>query len=166
MARITFKGKEVKTLGSLPEVGTQAPEFTFTRSDLSEVTLSEFAGKNVVLNIFPSIDTPVCAASVRRFNEVANRLANTVVLCVSMDLPFAHKRFCAAEGLENVGPVSEFRHASFGDIYAVRIDEGDLKGLLSRVVLVIDPEGKIIYTEQVAELTDEPNYEAVLSVLQ
>ena len=147
MAKITFKGETINTAGDLPAVGSAAPDFQLTKVDLSEVSLQDLKGKKVVLSIFPSIDTPVCAASVRQFNAKANQLSNTVVLCVSADLPFAHKRFCGAEGLENVVSVSDFRTRSFGDDYGVRLVDGPLAGLLSRAVVVINEEGQVAYTE-------------------
>lgn len=166
MAEITLKGNKIHTCGELPAVGSQAPDFVFTKTDLSDVSLEDFAGKRIVLNIFPSIDTSVCAASVRRFNEEANKLENTAVLCASLDLPFAHQRFCGAEGLENVIPVTELRKRAFGEDYGVRIIDGPLAGLFSRAVVIIDNNGKVIYTEQVPEIAQEPNYEAALKALK
>ncbi len=165
MAQITFKGNAIHTSGSLPKMGGQAPNFSLTKSDLSSASLSEFKGKKVVLNIFPSIDTPVCASSVRRFNEEASKLDNTVVLCISRDLPFAQSRFCAAEGLKNVITASEYKDSKFSDAYGVRIVDGPLAGLLSRAVVVIDPAGKVAYTEQVPEIAQEPNYSKALAAL-
>lgn len=165
MATITFKGNEVKTQGDLPEVGSQAPDFSLVGGDLNELKLSDFAGKRLVLNIFPSIDTGICAASARHFNESASGLDNTVVLNVSKDLPFAQKRFCAAEGLENVQNGSEFKDNGFSSNYHVIMEGGPLAGLFSRAVVVIDEEGKVIYTEQVPEIVQEPNYEAALASL-
>lgn len=164
MASVTFQGNTVTTKGQLPEIGTAAPDFTLVKADLGEVTLSELAGKNVVLNIFPSIDTGTCAMSVRKFNEEAAKLDNTTVICVSADLPFAAGRFCGAEGIENVLTGSTFR-SSFGDDYGVTFESAPLTGLLSRSVVVIDTEGKVVYTEQVAETTGEPNYDAAISAL-
>lgn len=166
MATITFKGKATKTCGDLPRVGSMAPVFSLTGSDLTEITPASFKGKRVLLNIFPSIDTPVCAKSVRKFNESAAKMPNTVVLCVSLDLPFAQSRFCAAEGIENVKTASEFRDRSFGDTYGVRISEGPLRGLFSRAVLLIDEQGKVKYAEQVPEIASEPNYDAALNALR
>ncbi len=163
MAQITLKGNAINTSGELPAIGSQAPDFVLTKTNLSDVTMSDLQGKRVILNIFPSIDTDVCAASVRHFNADANALDNTVVLCVSQDLPFAHARFCGAEGLENVESVSELRNSDFGADYGVRIVDGPLAGLLSRAVVVIDASGKVIYTEQVPEIVQEPNYDAALS---
>ena len=166
MAKITLKGNPINTCGELPSVGSAAPDFNLTNTDLADVSLSSFAGKKIVLNIFPSVDTPVCAASVRRFNEELSKLDNTVVLCVSLDLPFAHKRFCGAEGLEAVMPVTEMRSRGFGEDYNVRITDGPLAGLLSRAVVVIDANGKIAYTQQVPEIVEEPNYEDVVAAVQ
>jgi thiol peroxidase len=165
MAKITLKGNEIDTVGSLPKVGTKAPEFTAVGTDLSEVNLSNYAGKSVVLNIFPSIDTGVCAASTRRFNSEAGKTDNTVVLCVSADLPFAHGRFCEAEGLKDVVPVSVFRSADFGTSYGQTISNGPLAGLLARAVVVIDPEGNVKYAEQVPEITQEPDYDSALKAI-
>jgi thioredoxin-dependent peroxiredoxin len=163
MAQIAFKGNPVHTSGSLPQVGTLAPDFKAVKADLSPLSLSEFKGKKVILNIFPSLDTPVCASSVRRFNGEAAKLHNTVVLCISRDLPFAQKRFCAAEGIANVIVGSEYRDSSFSDAYGVRILAGPLEGLFSRAVVVINEQGKVIYTEQAPEISEEPNYEKALS---
>ncbi len=165
MASITLKGNPVSTVGELPAAGSNAPAFEGVKTDLSGCALADFAGKKVVLNIFPSIDTGVCAASTRHFNEAASSLDNTVVLCVSVDLPFALGRFCGAEGLDNVVPVSVFRNPEFGSSYGVTIADGPLAGLLSRAVVVIDESGNVLYTEQVPEITQEPNYEAALAAL-
>lgn len=164
MADITFAGNPVHTVGELPAVGSAAPAFTLTDTDLNDVTLDSLAGKRVVLNIFPSVDTGVCAASVRTFNEKATGLDNTVVLNASMDLPFALGRFCGAEGIDNAQSASAFR-STFGDDYQVRMADGPLAGLLSRAVVVIDTDGKVLYTEQVSEIGQEPNYEAALAAL-
>jgi thioredoxin-dependent peroxiredoxin len=166
MASITLKGNPVSTVGELPAVGATAPAFSAVKTDLSVCSLADLAGKKVVLNIFPSIDTGVCAASTRRFNEEASSLENAVVVCVSVDLPFALGRFCGAEGLENVVPVSVFRNAEFGKDYGVLITDGPLAGLLSRAVVVIDEAGKVVYGQQVPEITEEPNYEAALEALK
>ncbi len=166
MAQITLKGNAIETVGTLPKVGRAAPALSLTKSDLSEGSLAEYAGKNVILNIFPSLDTAVCAASVRWFNAEAGILPNTVVLCISADLPFAHKRFCEVEGIENVIALSSFRSAAFGEDYGVTITTGPLAGLLSRAVVIIDKGGKVIYTEQVPEITQEPDYNAALSALK
>jgi thiol peroxidase len=165
MATITFKGNPVETVGILPKTGAGAPTFTLTKTDLSDVSLKDFSGKKLVLNIFPSIDTPVCAASTRRFNEEAGKLDNTVVLCISADLPFAHNRFCEAEGLKDVIPLSVFRSHGFGKDYGVTITSGPLSGLLSRAIVIINTEGKVIYTEQVPEIAEEPDYDAALQAL-
>jgi thiol peroxidase len=166
MSEFKLKGNVFNTVGDLPAAGTTAPGFTLTGTDLGEVTLAGLEGKRVVLNIFPSLDTDVCAASVRRFNAEANGLADTAVLCASMDLPFALKRFCGAEGLDNVVPVSDFRSGAFGRDYGVRIADGPLAGLLARSVVVIDAEGKVIHAQLCPETTEEPDYEAALSVLR
>ncbi len=165
MASITFKGSPVATAGSLPAVGTRAPGFTLTKGDLSETQLADYAGKTVVLNIFPSIDTPVCAASVRRFNEAVGAKPGAVVLCVSADLPFAQGRFCAAEGLSHVVPLSAFRSPGFGTAYGVTITGGPLRGLLARAVLVLDAAGKVRHSQLVPEIAQEPDYAAALRAL-
>lgn len=165
MAKITFKGNEISTAGTLPEVGADAPDFNLTGTDLGDVSLGNFKGKNVVLNIYPSVDTGICATSTRTFNEKAQGLDNTVVLCVSKDLPFAHSRFCGAEGLENVVSASEFKDSSFSDAYGVTMLSGPLAGLMSRAVVVINGEGKVTYTEQVPEIVQEPDYDAALAAL-
>jgi thiol peroxidase len=165
MAKITLQGKPIETSGSLPAVGSPAPPFTLTRTDLSECSLKEFAGKTVVLNIFPSIDTSVCAASVRRFNAEAAARPETVVLCISADLPFAHHRFCEVEGIDNVIPLSVFRAPEFGRDYGVKITTGPIAGLLSRAVVVVDASGRVIYTEQVPEISREPDYTKALAAL-
>ncbi len=163
MTNFKLKGNVFHTVGKLPAVGSSAPNFRLTRTDLSEVSLFDLNGRRVILNIFPSVDTDVCAASVRRFNEEAAQLDNTSVLCVSMDLPFAHQRFCGAHGIENVDSVSDFRTGEFGRAYGVRITDGPLAGLLARSVVVIDGTGKVIYTELVPETTQEPDYEGALA---
>ena len=165
MAEIMLKGNPIHTIGDLPETGSQAPEFTLTKTDLSDVRLSNFKGKRVILNVFPSIDTEVCAASVRKFNEEAGKIENTEVLCASLDLPFAHNRFCSVEGIENVSPVTELRNQDFGNDYGLRIIDGPLAGLLSRAVVVIDENGKVIYTEQVPEIAQEPDYQSAIESL-
>lgn len=165
MAQVAFKGNPVMTVGAVPAVGSVAPAFVLTGKDLSDVTLADFAGKTVVLNVFPSIDTSVCAASVRRFNAEAGALGNTVVLCISADLPFAHGRFCTVEGLENVVSLSTFRSPEFGRAYGVAIEDGALRGLMSRAVVIVDGAGKVVYAEHVAEITNEPDYEAALRAL-
>jgi thiol peroxidase len=165
MATITLKGNEIETVGSLPEVGSDAPDFTVVKTDLSEVSLKSFAGKSVVLNIFPSIDTGICAASARKFNSEASGRENVVVLCISADLPFAHGRFCEAEGLKDVIPVSVFRAPDFGKTYGQTITTGPLTGLLARAVVVVGPEGKVKYVEQVPEIGQEPDYDSALASL-
>jgi thiol peroxidase len=165
MAQITFKGTPIKTCGELPAKNSRAPDFTLVKQDLSDAELSAYKGKRLILNIFPSIDTGVCAVSVRKFNEKAAALNNTVVLCVSMDLPFAQGRFCGAEGIKNVVTASAFR-SSFGEHYGVTIAEGPLAGLLSRAVVIINEAGQVIYTEQVPEIAQEPNYDAALAALK
>ncbi|MGJ1286942.1 thiol peroxidase [Sphingobacterium spiritivorum] len=166
MATITFKGSDVHTQGDLPKVGSQAPDFKLTAGDLSDKSLTDFKGKRVVLNIFPSIDTGTCAASVRAFNKAAADLDNTTVLCISKDLPFAQGRFCAAEGINNVLTLSEYKDSSFSDAYQLRLTDGPLAGLLSRVVIVLDEEGKVVYEEQVSEIVNEPDYDAALATLK
>lgn len=165
MATVTLKNNPFHTLGELPSVQTVAPDFELVATDLSTKKLSDFAGKKVVLNIFPSIDTPTCAVSVRTFNQKAAQLANTIVLCISKDLPFAQTRFCGAEGIENVILLSDFRDGSFGKAYGLTFVDGPLEGLLSRSIVVIDETGSVVYTEQVAETANEPNYELALAAL-
>lgn len=165
MANITLGGNPVTTSGELPQTGTQAPDFKLVKTDLSTVSLADFKGVKLVLNIFPSVDTGTCAASVRKFNEKAGNLENTKVLCISRDLPFAQNRFCGAEGLENVVSLSDFRDGNFGENYGLTITDGPLEGLLSRVIVVIDENGTVKYTEQVADIKDEPNYESALAAL-
>jgi thioredoxin-dependent peroxiredoxin len=165
MAQITLKGTPFSTIGNLPTTNIAAPSFTLTKTDLSESSLNDFKGKTVILNIFPSIDTPVCASSVRRFNEAASSLENTVVLCISADLPFAHKRFCEGDGLTNVIPLSVFRSPNFGKDYGVTITNGPLAGLLARAIVVIDKSGNVTYTELVPEIAQEPDYTKALSCI-
>lgn len=166
MSQVTLKGNKVTISGSLPAVGSKAPDFKLIKSDLSEASLSEFKGKRVILNIFPSIDTGTCATSVREFNQQSASLENTVVLCISKDLPFAHSRFCAAEGIEDVITLSSFRNHSFAKDYGIEILDGPLKGLNARSVVVIDEEGTIQYTELVPEITEEPTYEGALRAVE
>ncbi len=166
MAIFKIKGNPVNTVGNLPETGKKAPDFLLTKTDLSDITLNDVAGKKVVLNIFPSVDTPVCSASVRMFNKEISSYPDTVVLCTSLDLPFAHARFCETEGLKDVIPVSELRNREFGNTYGVRIADGPLTGLLARAVIVLDENGTVIYANLVDELTQEPDYEAVFDVLK
>ncbi len=165
MAAITLGGNPINTNGSLPQVGSKATDFQLIKNDLSVATLADFAGCKLVLNIFPSIDTGTCATSVRTFNAKASTLENTKVLCISRDLPFAQKRFCGAEGLENVVNLSDFKEGSFGKNYGLEIIDGPLAGLHSRVVIVLDENGVVKHAEQVAEIADEPNYEAALASL-
>ncbi|WP_349829448.1 thiol peroxidase [Brevibacterium litoralis] len=164
MADITLGGKAVTTVGDLPAVGSAAPSFTLTGNDLADVTSDAFAGTKVVLNIFPSIDTGVCAQSVRTFNEKAAGLDGVAVLCVSADLPFALSRFCGAEGIEGVTTASAFR-STFGEDYGVTMADGGLRGLLSRAIVVLDGEGTVLHTEQVPEIGQEPDYEAALAAV-
>lgn len=164
-ATITLRGEPVHTVGKLPAVGTQAKDFVLTAVDLSDKQLTDFNGKYLVLNIFPSVNTGVCAMSVRKFNEDAANLPNTTVLCISKDLPFAQKAFCGAEGIDRVVMLSDFR-SDFGTQYGVQLAEGPMRGLLSRAVVVIDPQGKIIYEEQVPEISQEPDYAAALAAIQ
>jgi thiol peroxidase len=165
MATIHLKSEPFATVGDLPSVGEAAPDFELVTRDLGTIARADLAGRKVVLNIFPSIDTDVCAASVRRFNEAAGRRPDTTVLCVSMDLPFASKRFCAAEGLENVVTGSDFRTGAFGRTYGVRLADGPLAGLLARSVVVLDGDGRVTYTELVPEITAEPDYDAALAAV-
>ena len=166
MATVTLQGLEIHTQGNLPQVGATAPSFTLVKTDLSAAKLEDYAGKRVVLNIFPSLDTGVCAASVRQFNKIAAEHPNTVVLAISKDLPFAHARFCTTEGIANVTPLSAFRGTSFEDAYGILMADGPLAGLLARAVVINDENGKIIYEELVPEITREPNYEAALAHLK
>ncbi|HKO76115.1 MAG TPA: thiol peroxidase [Flavobacterium sp.] len=165
MASITLGGNPIHTSGELPKVGSKLADFKLVQNDLSIADLSTFSGKRLVLNIFPSIDTGTCATSVRKFNESASSLANTAVLCISRDLPFAQKRFCGAEGLENVVNLSDFQEGAFGKNNGLDIVDGPLAGLHSRVIIVADENGVVTHTEQVAEIAHEPNYEAALAVL-
>ena len=166
MATVTLKSNEFHTIGNLPKVGDIIPAFNLVKSDLSPFASATLSGKKVVLNIFPSIDTGTCAASTRKFNQVAASLENTTVVCISRDLPFAQKRFCGAEGIDNVVMASDFQAGSFGKDYGVMFTDGPLNFLLSRSVIVADENGKVIYTEQVAETTEEPNYDAALASLK
>lgn len=165
MAKVTLKGNIIETSGELPKVGSKAPDFKLTATDLSTKSLSDFAGNKLVLNIFPSLDTGTCAASVRQFNKEASELDNAKVLCISRDLPFAQARFCGAEGLNDVVNLSDYKHGSFGKSYGVNFITGPLEALLSRSVVVIDENGIVKYTEQVPETVDEPNYKAALEAL-
>lgn len=165
MATITLKGNSIHTNGNLPVVGSMAPEFKGVKGDLTELSLSELKGKKVVINVFPSLDTAVCAASVRRFNKEAAAMKNTVVLALSKDLPFAQGRFCTTEGIDKVIPLSAFRCSCFEDKYGMLMVDGPLKGLLARGVVVVDANGKIVYEELVPEITSEPNYQAAIDSL-
>lgn len=165
MAEITLKGNAINTIGNLPTVGSKAPDFTLVASNLSKVSLNDFKGTKLVLNIFPSIDTGTCATSVRKFNESAAKLENTKVLCISRDLPFAQSRFCGAEGLENVVTLSDFAIGAFGKNYGVEILDGPLANLHSRAIIVLDENANVVYTEQVPEIVDEPNYDKALASL-
>ena len=164
MTDITLDGTPVHTHGSLPTVGTKAPAFTLVGNDLSPVTLADFAGSRLILNIFPSVDTGICATSVRTFNERAAGLENTKVLCISRDLPFAQARFCGAEGIENVTVASDFR-TTFGETYGVTMINGPLEGLLARAVVVLDEKGNVTHSQLVPEIKQEPDYEAALAAL-
>jgi len=165
MAQTALKGNPVNTSGDLPAIGDGALDFTLTGTDLADIKLGDYTGKKVVLNIFPSIDTPVCAMSVRKFNTEITRYPDTVVICVSRDLPFAHARFCGAEGIENVVSASVMRDLSFGDDYGVTLTEGPLAGLLARAVVVIDESGKIIHSQLAPEISEEPDYDSALAAL-
>ncbi|KAJ5078120.1 thiol peroxidase [Anaeramoeba ignava] len=165
-ASITLKGNLIHTIGNLPEKNSKAPDFSLTSKTLEDKSLSDFKDKKVVLNIFPSLDTEVCAASVRKFNKEAGNLKDTVVLCVSRDLPFAQNRFCVAEGLNNVITLSEMKDSNFSEKYGVKITDGPLKGLMSRSVVILDKNHNIIYTQQVPEITQEPNYKNALDALK
>ena len=165
MAQVTLKGNPVQTIGNLPAVGAEAPGFTLVNKELQEISLKDYAGQKVVLNIFPSVDTPTCAMSVRRFNAEIGKRDNAVAVCVSMDLPFAHARFCGAEGLEKVVSGSAFRNAEFGEAYGVGITDGPLQGLFARAVVVVDENGKVVYNQLVSEIADEPDYDAALGAL-
>jgi len=165
MAKITFKGTPVNTSGNLPQKGSIAPGFSLVKSDLGPLSLSDLKGKKVILNIFPSLDTSICAASVRKFNQLAAGKPNVTVLAISKDLPFAHGRFCTTEGITNVVTLSGFRDTSFGQAYGVDLIDGPFAGLYARSVVVVDEAGKVIYTQLVPETTTEPDYDAALSSL-
>ena len=166
MAETKLKGNTVHLAGEFPQKGMIAPDFTLVKGDLSTLKLSELREKRVVMNIFPSMDTAVCATSVRRFNQMAASMPDTVVLCISNDLPFAQSRFCAAEGIENVITLSGFRlHSTFGRDYGVLMTEGPLSGLLARAVVVVDEKGRVVYSELVPEITQEPDYESALRAI-
>ncbi|MGW3043720.1 thiol peroxidase [Kitasatospora sp. NPDC001159] len=165
MTQVTLKGNPVQIGGTLPAPGTQAPAFTLVGPDLTDTSLKDFAGQRKILNIFPSIDTPTCATSVRTFNAQAGALDNTVVLCISADLPFAQARFCGAEGLDNVKTLSTLRGHDFHTTYGVSITDGPLTGLTTRAIIVLDENDTVLHTELVAEITNEPNYNAALATL-
>lgn len=166
MATTTFKGNPVNTNGNLPSVGQSAPDFTLVKNDLSRVSLADFKGNNLILNIFPSVDTGVCATSVRTFNKKAAELANTKVLCISKDLPFAFGRFCGAEGIENVETLSDFDGGQFSEVYGMNMTDGPLKGLTARSIVAINTDGEVVYTELVNDIVNEPNYDAVIAAIQ
>ena len=165
MANITLGGKPAETIGMIPAPGTTAPNFTLTASDFSIKELSDYDGHRKILNIFPSVDTGVCSASIRKFNDEASKLDNTKILCISRDLPFAQARFCGAEGIENVEMLSDFKSGAFGKDYGLEITKSGFTGLLSRVVLVLDENNKVLHAEQVPEIGQEPDYEAALNAL-
>lgn len=165
MASIHFKDGTVHSAADLPTTGTKAPDFVLTKTDLSDVSLKDFAGKNIIFNIFPSIDTGVCATSVRRFNQLASGMNNAVVVCVSKDLPFAHKRFCGAEGIENVVMTSQYKNNSFSAAYGVDMIDGALVGLMSRAIVVVGADGTVKYTEQVPDIGQEPDYQKALDAV-
>ena len=166
METVYFKGSPCHTYGTLPAAGEKAPCFTLVDPDLNELRCSDYQGKRVVLNVFPSLDTPVCAASVRRFNQLAAGLDNTAVLCVSKDLPFAAKRFCTLEGIDGVTAASAFRSPMFSEKYGLELVDGPLAGLLARAVIILDEDRKVIYSQLVEEITEEPDYDAAVSVLK
>jgi len=165
MTKITLGGMPVETIGSLPPVGSKAPEFLLTKQDLSDVTLADFKGKKKIVNIVPSLDTGVCAASARRFDHDVASLDNTVLLTVSCDLPFAMERFCKAEGLDTIISLSQLRDRTFGTDWGVTMTSGPLAGLLSRAVVVLDENNTVLYTEQVPEIKQEPDYEKALAAV-
>jgi thioredoxin-dependent peroxiredoxin len=166
MSKVTLKGNPVSTIGDLPLVGSKAPEFSLVGTNLADVKNTDFTGKRVVLNIFPSLDTATCAASVRRFNVEASKLQDATVVCISKDLPFAHSRFCTTEGIENVVSASEFRSNAFGKNYGVMITDGPLQGLMARAVVVLDKDGTVIHSQLVPEISEEPDYESALNSLK
>ena len=166
MATVTLKGNPFHTNGTLPSVGSAAPDFKLIDGNLAEVSLSDYAGKRKVLNIVPSLDTPTCAASARQFNEKASQLADTVILIVSADLPFAQGRFCTAEGLDNVVPLSLMRSNQFAKDYGMLLEDGPLAGITARAVVVLDKDNKVTYTQLVGEIADEPDYDSALAALK
>lgn len=165
MATVTLKGNAIHTLGELPRLGDKAPDFRLVKLDLSNATMDDYKGQKLILNIFHSLDTGTCAASVREFNRVASQLENTKVLCISKDLPFAMSRFCVAEGIDNVEMLSDFRDESFGNNYHLIYTDGPLEGLLSRCIIILDEEGSVVYSEQVQKVAEEPDYKAALAAL-
>lgn len=165
MANVTLGGTPVETIGNLPAVGSTAPDFKLTNSELADKTISDFSGSRLVLNIFPSVDTGTCAQSIRTFNEKASALENTKVLCISKDLPFAMARFCGAEGIDNVESFSDYKTGKFGEDYGLTFKTGAFETLLSRCIVVIDTDGTILHTQQVSEIADEPNYDEALASL-
>jgi len=165
MASITLKGNTINTIGNLPKLGTKALDFKLTAVDLSKKSLSDFNGKKIILNIFPSLDTGTCATSVREFNKKVADLENTAVLCISKDLPFAQARFCGAEGIDNVTMLSDFADGNFGTSYQLEIADGPLANLHSRAIVIMNENGTVVYTEQVSEIADEPNYKAALNAI-
>lgn len=166
MAKVTLGGTPVETKGNLPTVGSKAPNFKLTGTDLTDKTNSDYEGYRLVLNIFPSVDTGTCAQSIRTFNKKASQIENTKVLCISKDLPFAMARFCGAEGIDNVESLSDYKTGKFGDDYGLTFTTGAFETLLSRCVVVIDTDGTVLHTEQVSEIADEPNYKAALDALK
>lgn len=166
MAKITLGGNPIETIGDLPKTGETVSDFSLVREDLSELKLADLKGKKAILNIFPSVDTGTCAMSTRKFNAEASELHNTVVVCISRDLPFAFKRFCGAEGIDKVMTASDFRTGQFGKEFGLEMISGGLKGLHSRCIIVLDENGKVLYTEQVPEIADEPNYEKALAAVK
>ncbi|WP_242132262.1 thiol peroxidase [Aestuariivivens marinum] len=166
MATLSLKGNTIHSKGELPKIGTQAPDFELAAADLSDKTLNDYKGFRVIMNIFHSIDTGTCAASVRQFNKEASKLNNTKILCISKDLPFAMARFCGAEGIDNVETLSDFRNGNFGESYNLTYVDGPIRGLLARSIIILDENGKILHTEQVQEVVEEPNYKAALAALQ
>lgn len=166
MATVSLKGNAINTKGELPAIGSQAPNFELAATDLSNKTLNDYKESRVIMNIFHSIDTGTCANSVRQFNKEASKLDNVKILCISKDLPFAMSRFCAAEGIENIENLSDFRDGNFGENYNLTYVDGPIRGLLARAIIVLDKEGKVLHTEQVQEVVEEPNYEAALNALK
>ncbi len=166
MAKITLKGNPIHTVGELPQKGSKAPDFLLTTGELADVALKDYAGKKKILNIVPSLDTGTCAASAKRFNEAAAKLQDTVILTISNDLPFAQARFCSAEGIDNVITLSQLRNRDFGKAYGVEIVDGPIAGLLSRAVVVLDADDRVVYTQQVPEVGEEPDYDKAIAAVQ